>query len=543
MQFIKKIPNFFIRNPGTKQCFHHSAVVITDDCDGGAIWKDRYTSSPLPQYHIIAPGRVNLIGEHIDHQNYNVLPCAIEKSVHIYLSIQDKSSAGNQPVLEIKHANSKVFQTRKFLTHKDIKIDKSHHWTNYIVAAYLGMTEYYIVDREPSRIGNRPSLLQELTEDDLSKLPSDHLLHKSVRMLVTGNLPMAAGLSSSSALVVCAAMCFNTSGTEEPTTIAAICANCERYVGTAGGGMDQAAICLSKKDEALWIGFNPLTSVAVRLPSELRIVIANTCREAPKVQNAAKMYNKRVFELKTACLMLLHKVAPEEAARLDAKEILSLTLRDVLRQRVKMSESELLDKLESYIPDKPYSKEEMNNILGDERRQALLDLRCGVSVWEKNNEFYLHSRIKHVLTENARVTDFVETCRTLQTETDTAARSKGLQHLGQLLNESGKSLREDFDASCDEIEELCQVAREAGAVGSRLTGAGWGGCTVSLVPEEKVAEFVQKVQTQYFVPYMKGEKKRTPPLEGLPSSLDRISDVCFATTPAQCARVITINAQ
>eukprot|EP01055_Gregarina_sp_Pseudo9_P000109 Gregarina_sp_Pseudo_9__108@NODE_1072_length_1905_cov_87_724009_g1004_i0_p1_GENE_NODE_1072_length_1905_cov_87_724009_g1004_i0NODE_1072_length_1905_cov_87_724009_g1004_i0_p1_ORF_typecomplete_len542_score158_91GHMP_kinases_C/PF08544_13/1_3e04GHMP_kinases_C/PF08544_13/1_4e04GHMP_kinases_C/PF08544_13/5_7e02GHMP_kinases_C/PF08544_13/3_3e17GalKase_gal_bdg/PF10509_9/8_3e16GHMP_kinases_N/PF00288_26/1_6e12_NODE_1072_length_1905_cov_87_724009_g1004_i01931818 len=539
MQYVKKISAFIESKVGGggPKCVAVSSISIPDDSDGHEVWASHF-AEPFPNYHVVAPGRVNLIGEHIDHQNYNVLPCAVEKSAHILLSVQDKTASNC--ALEIKHLNSKTFSSRKFNSLKDIKIDKSHHWTNYIVAAYLGMTEYYVVDKDTSKIGTHPKLLEEITDEQLAKLPADHLAHKSVRLLVTGNLPMAAGLSSSSALVVCSAMCFCAKSPVEPKEIAAICANCERYVGTAGGGMDQAAICLCHKDEAQWIGFHPLTAEPVKLPHELKIVVANTCREANKVKGAAKMYNKRVFELKTACLWLVQQFAAEEAEKLDGKDTLNLTLRDVLRNYVKMSEDELLQKLETYIPNKTYTKEDVNKILGDERRKTLLELRCGNPVWEKNDDFYLHNRIKHVLTENARVTEFVNTCRAMEKETDEAARTKGLIHLGELLNGSGKSLKEDFDASCDEIEELCQIARDAGAVGSRLTGAGWGGCTVSLVPEHKVEEFMTKVKENYFIPYIEGTKKKEVPLEVLPSDVSSIDDVFFATTPAQCARVITI---
>lgn len=86
--------------------------------------------------------------------------------------------------------------------------------------------------------------------------------------------------------------------------LAELCANSERYVGTAGGGMDQASICLSQKGTAQLISFNPLMAEAVPLPSDGVLVVCNSCREAPKAEHAATCYNKRVFELKLACVMI-----------------------------------------------------------------------------------------------------------------------------------------------------------------------------------------------------------------------------------------------
>lgn len=89
------------------------------------------------------------------------------------------------------------------------------------------------------------------------------------------------------------------------------------------------------------------------------------------------------------------------------------------------------------------------------------------------------------------------------------------------MNASQRSCAELFECSCPELEALTSLARASGAYGSRLTGAGWGGCTVSLVPEEKVDEFIQKVKEGY-TPYHN--------LEG-----EALHEVIFATKPSSGA--------
>ena len=92
--------------------------------------------------------------------------------------------------------------------------------------------------------------------------------------------------------------------------------------------------------------------------------------------------------------------------------------------------------------------------------------------------FHLYKRAKHVVEESLRVLEFRDTCLS-------PPRENALEALGELMNESQTSCAKQFECSCDELDDLVNVARSAGAVGSRLTGAGWGGCTVSLVRTEK----------------------------------------------------------
>jgi galactokinase len=73
---------------------------------------------------------------------------------------------------------------------------------------------------------------------------------------------------------------------------------------------------------------------------------------------------------------------------------------------------------------------------------------------------------------------------------------------GRLLNASHESCAKDYFVSCPELEALVSIARKSGALGSRLTGAGFGGCTVSLVPQDRVENFVQSVEEEYYGRYL-----------------------------------------
>jgi galactokinase len=97
-------------------------------------------------------------------------------------------------------------------------------------------------------------------------------------------------------------------------------------------------------------------------------------------------------------------------------------------------------------------------------------------------------RARHVITENARVLLAVA-----------AAKTNDLATFGALMNESHVSLCNDYQVSCAELNVMVEIARaQPGCFGARLTGAGFGGCTVNLVANEHVTRFVQKIEREYF---------------------------------------------
>ena len=107
--------------------------------------------------------------------------------------------------------------------------------------------------------------------------------------------------------------------------------------------------------------------------------------------------------------------------------------------------------------------------------------------------FQLRDRARHVFSEALRVVKFT---RLLENAPANASVSF-LKSLGALMNESQSSCRDVLNCSAPELDELCNLARSAGSLGSRLTGAGWGGCTVHLVPEDKL-EAVKEIWKQEY---------------------------------------------
>lgn len=127
---------------------------------------------------------------------------------------------------------------------------------------------------------------------------------RGFKVAVSGNIPPASGLSSSSALVCSAALstAFLFDMPLNKQLLATLSASSERFIGTQGGGMDQAIAFLAKKGYAQYIEFNPVRATPIRLPDDAVFVIANSLSEANKA--ATSDFNQRVVECKIATKLL-----------------------------------------------------------------------------------------------------------------------------------------------------------------------------------------------------------------------------------------------
>jgi galactokinase len=338
-----------------------------------------------------APGRVNLIGEHTDYNDGFVMPAAVGFSAYVAIAARPDRKL--------------VIRSEEFPGDFEFDLDhlpaqRTGAWCDYV----LGVA---------------------------SVLQKSGLKFHGANLLVHGEVPIGAGLSSSAAVEVASALALiSLSPKQLPLPeIAQLCRQAENsFVGARVGIMDQFVSCMGKAGHALLLDCRSLDFQFVPIPAGIRLVVCNTMVRHDLATGA---YNTRREEC-------------EEGVRYFAKWDPAIrALRDV--------SVELLDQHAQDIP-------------------VTIGKRCA-----------------HVVHENQRTLD---AARAL-TEGD-------LTRVGKLMRQSHESLRDLYQVSCIELDVMVEAAQDLpGFCGGRMTGGGFGGCTVNLVREENAEDFARRIAERY----------------------------------------------
>ena len=325
---------------------------------------------------IMAPGRVNLIGEYTDFNEGFVFPMTVDRGVYVGIRARDD-----------QRVRVKSSRFGEFIDYRldDFEKPQPGHWSCYV----LGVAE------ELRLLG---------------------LVSRGFDAVIDGNLNLGAGLSSSAALETATALALQAVFDFEMSRvdIATLCQRVEhRYANVMCGIMDQFASGLGRSNHALLLDCRTLSHV--NIPTNLnkyRIVIISS---EVKRELASSAYNERRAQCEEG-VALFRQFDPTIAS-----------LRDV-------------------TPD-------LFDTYGDQLSEIVF------------------RRCRHVITENARVLD-----------ASAALSADELVQFGRLMTASHNSLRDDFEVRCDELDCLVDIANGTeGVLGSRMTGAGFGGCTVTLI--------------------------------------------------------------
>ncbi|WP_042201979.1 galactokinase [Paenibacillus camerounensis] len=355
---------------------------------------EKYGESTEEARAFYAPGRVNLIGEHLDYNGGYVFPAALDFGTTLIVRPRSDS--------KVKFASTN-FPYEASIDCSEIGKAKTGEWVDYPVG-----------------------VLVELAKKDLP-------LSGGYDLLFHGEIPNGSGLSSSASIEVVTGYAFLSllGGDTDTVEIALLSQRAEnQYVGVNSGIMDQFAVANGKRDHAILLMCDTLEYNLVPFATgAYKLVIGNTNKKRGLVDSK---YNER----RSQC---------EEALAILKQEVPSL----------------------SYLAEMKPEQFELHQ--------------------DKITDETVRRRARHVVEENQRVLDSVE-----------VLKNNDLKQFGLFMNDSHVSLRDLYEVSCEELDVMVEEAqRIPGTLGSRMTGAGFGGCTVSLVHEDDVERFIREVGEAY----------------------------------------------
>lgn len=358
------------------------------------MFMEKFGPSDIEPRVFHAPGRVNLIGEHIDYNGGYVLPAALEFGTT--LVIRERADG------LISLASSNLPEEAQIKV-DEIGLNHTGVWTDYPVGVMVELAQ------------------------------RGYPVSRGFELLYHGEIPNGAGLSSSASIeVVTGYALLSMGGYERDTVEIALLSQAaeNNFVGVNCGIMDQFAVANGKRDHAILLMCDTLEYKHVPFQTgSYKLVIGNTNKRRGLVDSK---YNER----REQCTQALERL---RSCKADLNYLAELT---------------------------PSQFEDFKSALTDET---------------------VRNRAQHVIEENARVLASVE-----------ALTANDLQEFGRLMNLSHDSLRDLYEVSCEELDVMVEEARRIpGTLGARMTGAGFGGCTVSLVHEDDVERFVAEVGERY----------------------------------------------
>ena len=358
-------------------------------------FKERFGYSPA---HIIrAPGRVNLLGEHVDYNDGLVLPAAIDRATYIAFS---PSATNHSTIAAVDFAQQAVFSIEGLSTKTQRNGSPLPEWAHYPAGVMWALGEA-------------------------------GLATPAMDAVFLSNVPRGSGLSSSASVEMAFVLAWQTLGgwTRSPMERALLGQKAEnQYVGVNCGIMDQFASACGEENKTLMLDCRSLEYRSLPLPESVSLVVADT---TVRRKLTSGEYNNR----RNAC------EATVKLLQSDLSDIASL--RDV--------SLEDFNRLAHSLPPE------------------------------------LERRSRHVVEEIGRVK-----------QSQSWLEAGDLQRFGQLMNQCHVSLRDLYEVSIPELDAMGEIAQGLrGCYGARLTGAGFGGCTINLVEREQAGEFVERLANGY----------------------------------------------
>ncbi|MCT1902506.1 galactokinase [Oceanobacillus sojae] len=358
------------------------------------LFQKTFNTSDVPR-KFFAPGRINLIGEHTDYNGGHVFPASISLGTY---ALGRKRTDNTFRFYSLNFSENGIIEC----TRNELSFQQKHAWANYP----KGMIQY-IMDQ-------------------------GYAVDTGADILFYGNIPNGAGLSSSASIELATGVLLEGLFHLEIDRIEMIQIGQRvenKYIGVNSGIMDQFAIGMGKKDNAMLLDCQTLNyQYAPTTLQDYTIIIINTNKQ--RTLTGSK-YNERFAECREALAELQKRLPIQSLGELSPEQF-------------------------------------------EDNKHAI------------TNKIH-QKRAKHAVYENARTLQAFEELH------------KGdLPAFGALMNESHRSLQNDYEVTGLELDTIVHAAWEQeGVIGARMTGAGFGGCAIAIIHQDFVDNFKQNVNQIY----------------------------------------------
>jgi len=461
-----------------------------------------------------APGRINLMGRHVDHRGGCVNVMAINREALV------AASPRADDVVRLRHLQVSQFPNREFRVYDLLGEETWSGWMDFlgsgtvqrVLKAAPGDWSHYV----------RAPLLRLQYEHGHTRL-------KGMDCMVSGNIPMGAGLSSSSALVVAfaeAAVVLNGLKVAMRDFID-LCGEGEWFVGSRGGSADHAAIRTGQLGHVSAIGFFPFRLIReVPFPEGLRVVIAHSGSKAVKSAGARDVFNQRVACYQLAELLLKERwpaAAGMEHLRDLSPDHLQVEAGDVLRALTLLPDRPARADLPKLVPCHLHGR--LEQILASHADVGPYDLRgaalFGITECMRSQRFAealaagdltTVARFMRASHDGDRAVCWSEGgSQPFAVDTRDAALLRQASQNVDLLDCSGA-----YACSTPDIDRMVDLVRALpGVVGAQLAGAGLGGCMMVLARTDALEPIAERLREGYYQPRgMVPEVHVCTPVEG-----------------------------
>ncbi|MGD9139020.1 MAG: NTP transferase domain-containing protein [Desulfobacterales bacterium] len=457
-----------------------------------------------------SPGRVNAMGRHIDHQGgiCNLMTIGYETLLVVGPREDDR--------VRLFNLESEFFPNREFSIGEMIAALPGEDWLALV-------NSQAVSDMVRNSGGDWAEYVKAAVLRLQKKFNFEKL--KGMDLVVSGNIPMAAGLSSSSTLVVGAAEATVTINRLDvsPVQLVDLCGEGEWFVGTRGGAADHAAIKFGQNGQIVKVTFFEFSILdIVPFPRDYALVVCDSGLKAQKTGNARDLFNHRICCYRIGFLLIKKHFPQFASAMRFLRDVnpkhLNLPLSGIYRILLRLPETATRDELRAFLPD------------------ADLNIFFNQHAAPPDGLYPIRGVVLFGLAEMARAKLFTDAMK--ESRVETIGRLMNVSHDGDRVisihpdhvetpyqaptsNEYIQGLIEDLESgdparvnraqiqwqpgsyhcSLPEIDRMVDISLQTpGVAGAQLAGAGLGGCIMVFTRRDAVSNLVHNLSERYYTP-------------------------------------------